>query len=67
MEARRFAVPGMTCGHCVAAVRGEIERLPGVWSVDIDLESKVVVVNGTDVDPDAVRAAIDEAGYEAVP
>jgi copper chaperone len=67
MDALRFAVPGMTCGHCVAAVRAEIEKLPGVRSIDIDLESKAVVVNGTDVDPDAVRAAIDAAGYESVP
>jgi copper chaperone len=66
MEALRLSVPGMTCGHCVAAVRGEIEKLPGVQTVDVDLESKAVVVTGTDVDPVAVTAAIGEAGYEAV-
>ena len=66
MEALRLSVPGMTCGHCVAAVRGEIEMLPGVQTVDVDLESKAVVVTGTDVDPVAVMAAIGEAGYEAV-
>jgi copper ion binding protein len=67
MGALRFSVPGMTCDHCVAAVRAEIQRLPGVQSVDIDLESRAVVVTGTDVDGEAVAAAIDEAGYEAVP
>jgi copper chaperone len=67
MDALRFSVPGMTCGHCVAAVRGEIERVPGVRTVDVDLDSKSVVVTGTAVDQAAVVAAIDEAGYEALP
>jgi copper chaperone len=67
MEALRFAVPGMTCGHCVAAVRGEIEKVRGVRTVDVDLETKAVVVTGSAVDPAAVRAAVDDAGYEAVP
>jgi copper ion binding protein len=66
MDALRFSVPGMTCGHCVAAVRGEIERVPGVRTVDVDLDSKSVVVTGTAVDQAAVVAAIDEAGYEAL-
>ena len=66
MEALRLSVPGMTCSHCVAAVREEIEKVPGVHSVDIDLESKAVVVTGTAVDAAAVKTAVDEAGYEAV-
>jgi copper chaperone CopZ len=66
MEALRLSVPGMTCGHCVAAVRGEIEKVPGVQTVDVDLETKAVVVTGSAVDPAAVEAAVDEAGYEAV-
>jgi copper chaperone len=66
MEALRFSVPGMTCGHCVAAVRGEIEKVPGVRTVLVDLETKAVVVTGAALDPVAVAAAVDEAGYELV-
>ena len=66
MEELRFKVPGMTCGHCVAAVRGEIEKVPGVDRVMVDLDSKAVIVNGSDVDREAVWAAVDEAGYEAM-
>ena len=66
MEELRFNVPGMTCGHCVATVRGEIEKVPGVEGVAIDLDSKVVVVSGTELNEGAVWAAVDEAGYEAV-
>jgi copper chaperone len=64
MEALRFSVPGMTCSHCVAAVRGEIEKVPGVRTVLVDLETKAVVVTGAALDPVAVAAAVDEAGYE---
>ena len=61
-----FSVPGMSCGHCEAAVRAEIAGLEGVREVDVDLATKEVVVRGTDLDPIAVAAAVDEAGYEAV-
>jgi copper ion binding protein len=59
-----FEVPGMTCDHCVHAVSEELSRIEGVTTVDVDLGSKRVVVEGTD-DVEAVRAAVDEAGYEA--
>jgi copper chaperone len=59
-----YKVPGMHCGHCVRAVEAEVSALPGVDSVEADLETKVVTVRGTAGD-DEIRAAIDEAGYEA--
>jgi copper chaperone len=61
-----ITVPGMTCGHCEAAVKGEIGKLAGVTSVDVDLDSKAVVVEGEQLDLDAIVAAVDEAGFEAV-
>jgi copper chaperone len=66
MEELPFYVPGMTCDHCVAAVRGEIEKIPGVEAVVVDLDTKAVVATGVDVDQAAVWSAVDEAGYEAV-
>jgi copper chaperone len=60
-----FTVPGMHCGHCKAAVREEVEPVPGVDSVDVDLDAKVVRVEGCGVDQASVVAAIDEAGYDA--
>ena len=62
---KTYTVPGMSCGHCVVAVSEEVERVPGVESVDVDLETKRVTVRGRGVEDGAVRAAIDEAGYEA--
>lgn len=60
-----YTVNGMTCGHCKAAVTEEVEQVDGVEAVDVDLDTKRVVVRGTSVSDDAVREAIREAGYEA--
>ena len=56
-------VSGMTCEHCVAAVGGAVRGVPGVTEVAVDREHGLVRVEGA---PDAlaVRAAIEEEGYE---
>ena len=59
-----YSVPGVSCGHCRTAITEEVEQLPGVSGVDVDLEAKRVTVTGTGIDDGALRAAIDEAGYE---
>jgi len=60
-----YTVAGMTCAHCKAAVESEVGQVAGVESVDADFETKLVVVRGEGLADDALRAAIDEAGYEA--
>jgi copper chaperone len=60
-----YTVPGMSCGHCQAAVTEEVLAVAGVDSVDVDLETKLVAVHGEGLADGAIRAAIDEAGYEA--
>lgn len=57
-----YTVNGMTCQHCVAAVTAEVSAVPGVETVEVDLTAKTVTVTGGD--DAAIRAAIDEAGYE---
>jgi copper chaperone len=61
-----YVVAGMTCEHCRVAVTEEVTQVAGVTSVAVDLHTKLVRVEGTDVDQAAVLAAIDEAGYDAV-
>ena len=58
-------VVGMSCEHCRAAVIAEIGNVAGVSGVDVDLESKQVYVTGTGIADAQVRAAVEEAGYEA--
>ena len=63
-EMTTYSVPGMHCGHCVEAVTRELETVPGVASVEVDLEDKRVTITGHGLDDAVLRAAIDEAGYE---
>ena len=62
-----YRVDGMSCEHCRVAITDEVGSLSGVDSVDVDLDRKLVTVRGDGLGDDAVRAAIDEAGYDAVP
>lgn len=59
-----LTVPGMTCGHCEAAVKREVGSVSGVTDVAVDLDTKLVTVSGADLDRDAIVEAIDEAGYD---
>ena len=59
-----YTVPGMSCEHCRMAITEEVDKVEGVESVDIDLETKLVTVRGESVQDETVRAAIGEAGYE---
>ena len=64
-DTRQFTVTGMTCGHCVASVTEEVSEVPGVENVDVALETGVLTVTSSQpVDDDAVRAAVEEAGYQ---
>jgi copper chaperone CopZ len=61
-----YLVAGMSCGHCKVAVTDELSRVAGVDAVEVDLDTKLVRLQGAGVDEAAVVAAIDEAGYDAV-
>ena len=64
-ESATYTVPGMHCDNCAQAVTDEVSAVAGVESVDVDLDSKLVTVVGSALDDAKIRAAIDEAGYEA--
>lgn len=71
MSTTTYSVTGMTCGHCVASVTEEIQKLSGVSSVVIDLRpddaSVVEVTSDAPLDVAAVAAAVGEAGYQLSP
>jgi copper chaperone len=65
MSTASYTVVGMTCGHCVNSVTEEVSQVPGVTAVDVDLASGgLTVTSDAPVDETAVRAAVEEAGYE---
>jgi copper chaperone CopZ len=62
-----YSVTGMTCGHCESAVTKEVTAIPGVTSVTAVAQTGLVTVASEQpLDDEAVRAAVDEAGYELV-
>jgi copper chaperone CopZ len=66
IETLTYSVPGVSCGHCRAAITAEVENVTGVRHVDVDLDAKLVTVAGIELHDAAIRAAIDEAGYDVV-
>ena len=64
-ETMTYTVAGMTCDRCKRAVSSELGALPGVTGVEVDLDTKLVTVTGDGLADGALRAAIEEAGYEA--
>jgi copper chaperone CopZ len=56
----------MSCDHCRIAITAELAAIDGVEAVDVDLDTKLVRISGEHLAETALRAAIDEAGYEAV-
>ena len=67
MTTNEFQVTGMSCGHCEAAVRGEVSKLPGVQQVEVSAATgRLTVTSAVPLGDADVLAAVDEAGYEAV-
>jgi copper ion binding protein len=63
MSVQTYSVPGISCGHCKASIEGEVGKLPSVERVEVDIDARIVHVEGAATD-DEIRAAIAEAGYE---
>ncbi|HWV50162.1 MAG TPA: heavy metal-associated domain-containing protein [Microbacterium sp.] len=60
-------VAGMTCSHCASSVSEELTAIDGIDGVTVDLNvggaSRVIVHSAAPIDPEAVRVAVEEAGY----
>lgn len=66
-----YLVEGMTCGHCVSSVTEELSQLSGVGAVNVELHagglSRVTVDSDAPLDAEAVRQAVEDAGYRLAP
>ena len=63
-ETIRYEVPGVHCANCEAAIKQAVSPIDGVTRVEVDLDTKKVVVHGAALDNAELRAAIDAAGYD---
>jgi copper chaperone CopZ len=67
MSENVYSVTGMSCGHCESAVTKEVTGIPGVTSVTAVAKTGLLTVaSERPLDEEALRAAVDEAGYELV-
>lgn len=67
MTTTEFQVTGMICGRCELSIRGEVQEVAGVESVEISRRTgKLVVTGDGTVDDAAVVAAVQVAGYQGV-
>jgi copper chaperone len=64
-ETVTYSVPGIHCAHCGMSIREEVSEVSGVEAVDVDIDDKVVTIRGSELSDVRLRAAIEEAGYEA--
>jgi copper chaperone len=63
-DQRSYTVDGMTCSHCVLSVREEVSEVPGVAEVDVEPQTGRLTVTGHEIDDEAIRVAVAEAGYQ---
>ncbi|MEU5852840.1 heavy-metal-associated domain-containing protein [Saccharopolyspora shandongensis] len=65
MSESTFVVKGMTCSGCMSKVTSAVTGVEGVTDVDVDISNgELTVVSASPVDPDAIRKAVSEAGYQ---
>ncbi|GAB3747454.1 heavy-metal-associated domain-containing protein [Microlunatus parietis] len=68
MTVAEYQVSGMSCAHCEAAIRSEVEQLDGVQGIEVSSATgRLVITSAAPITVEQVQAAVDEAGYSAVP
>lgn len=67
-QTQELNVQGMSCQHCVHAVKSSVSALAGVDSVDVSLEKNLVTVgfDPSQANLPAIKAAIEGEGYSVV-
>ncbi len=66
MQKLTLEIGGMSCGHCVGAVKKALSSVPGVKVDDVQIGRATVEYDPTKVNDNAIREAVDDAGYELI-
>jgi copper chaperone len=62
---KTLKIKGMSCQHCVKAVKKALEEIEGIDNVSVDLARGEAVFDETrPVDADLIREKVEKAGYE---
>ncbi len=66
MEKKTFSIPDITCGHCVMAIKNELEELDGIKTVEGDSDAKKITVEwGVPVTEETIKATLKALNYPA--
>ena len=63
MQTEQFEVSNVKCGGCAEAIRAGLSGFPGVQSVDVEVASGKVTVNGERLDRERLADKLGEIGY----
>ncbi len=66
MAEKKIQIQGMTCHHCVMAVKRELSKIPGLLVKDVAIGSALVEFDENKVTASQIAAAVDEAGYQVI-
>lgn len=66
MQKMTLEIGGMSCGHCVGAVKKALENVPGVKVEDVKIGRATVEYDPAKVQEPQIRDAVDDAGYQVV-
>ena len=66
MEKQTFLVPNISCGHCVMSIKGELNEIAGVKSVEGDPDTKSITVEWeSPTSLDAIKERLKKINYPA--
>lgn len=66
MASVNLKISGMSCGHCVMAVKNALKAVPGVGEFQVEVGKASVNFDPAQANVAALRAAVEDAGYEVV-
>jgi copper chaperone len=67
MTSMTLHISGMSCGHCLNAVRNALSSAPGVQLRSVQMGRAEVEYDPAVTTPDRIRNVVADAGYDAVP
>ena len=66
MEKQTFIVPNISCGHCVMSIKGELNEIDGVKSVEGDPDTKSITVEWeSPTSANTIKERLKEINYPA--
>ena len=63
---KTIIIEGMSCNHCVMAVKNALSEIEGVSNVEVELDNNKAIVEGKNLLDNTLKEAVEEAGYDVI-